>query len=91
MILKPSFHTLRGRLVIGDNPALLSSLDGTQWERRVFVSNGYTEMLYKSISPLSTEHMWTYIQVKSALCSPIPGAAWIIVAGCGLYNSLPIL
>lgn len=91
MILKPSFHTLQGRLVIGDNPALLSSLDGTQWERRVSVDNGYTEMLYKSISPLSTEHMWTYIQVKSALCSPIPRAAWIIVAGCGLYNSLPIL
>lgn len=57
MILKPSFHTLQGRLVIGDNPALLSSLDGTQWERRVSVDNGYTEMLYKSISPLSTEHM----------------------------------
>lgn len=43
-------HSLQGRPVIGCNPVLLSSPDGRKWQRRVSVDNGYTEMLYKSLS-----------------------------------------
>ncbi len=72
MIFEPCLWALRGRPVIGCNPVLLSSPDGRKWERRVSVDNGYTEMLYKSLSPT---HIRIYIQT--------PRCLWCMTDYCG--------
>lgn len=76
MIFKPRPRSLQGRPVIGCNPVLLSSPDGRKWERRVSVDNGYTEMLYKSLSlSASPAHIRTHTQT--------PRCPWSVMHYCG--------